>query len=320
MKRKLIFGFLGASILMGSQFTTANVFANENVAVVAEESIGLENNVIKMRGKDLQAHAYKGFDIMFNTKEQKIEITNMLGNSYQIHNHFNEKYMGIKLIGQDGTEKASVELQGTDKTRKAAESEINGAKFEYGDILEVYHREAHKSDNTKAPFIVEGNVEGQQNNLNTHKYKLTENGLREIFDYKNVIQMRGLGAQGHPYKGFDIMFNTEEGIIELGNVYGAVWPIHPYFNDSLYMKIELVGQDDQVKGMFQLKGSDLLSNINLDTNTLDGAEFEYGDTLKIYHAEGTSSRYKVTGDVKGDVQTSKEHTYKITNTGLEEIR
>ena len=308
MKRKLIFGFLGASILMGSQFTTANVFANENIAVVAEESIGLENNVIKMRGRDLQSHVYKGFDIKFNTKEQKIEIANMLGSAYQIHDYFNEKYMGIKLIGQDGIEKASVELQGTDKINKALK--INGVKFEYGDTLEIYHREAHKSDNTKAPFIVEGKVEGQQNNLRTHKYKLTANGLREVFNYPNVIKVLGLPVQGHknPH-GFHIEFDTENQKLKITNVYGIQYGMNSNFGSNDYIKIELIGENGQVKETLDLKG-------NIETRKaldLNGVDFKYRDTIKIHHEEGVD-RYEVT-NLEG--QTGRtDYEYKITAKGL----
>ncbi|HDX9625716.1 TPA: hypothetical protein ROY26_004857, partial [Bacillus anthracis] len=94
--------------------------------------------------------------------------------------------------------------------------------------------------------------------------------------------------------------------------------IHSYFNNELYMGITLYDQNNNEKKHVTAEGQETSKNFAEQVN---GMMFEYGDVVKVYHAESDRlSWYKNSEFVgKGDKKKFKEISFKITPNGLEQI-
>ncbi|KMP32978.1 wall-associated protein [Bacillus cereus] len=94
--------------------------------------------------------------------------------------------------------------------------------------------------------------------------------------------------------------------------------IHSYFNNELYMGITLYDQNNNEKKHVTAEGQETSKNFAEQVN---GMMFEYGDVVKVYHAESDRlSWYKNREFVgKGDKKKFKEISFKITPNGLEQI-
>lgn len=55
---------------------------------------------------------------------------------------------------------------------------------------------------------------------------------------------------------------------------------------------------------------------------VNGTPFQYGDTIKVYHAESDRLSWYKTGELlgKGDAKKFKEISFKITPNGLEQVQ
>lgn len=94
--------------------------------------------------------------------------------------------------------------------------------------------------------------------------------------------------------------------------------IHSYFNNELYMGITLYDQNGTEKKHVTAEGQETSKNFAEQVN---GMMFEYGDVVKVYHAESDRlSWYKNSEFVgKGDKKKFKEISFKITPNGLEQV-
>ncbi|MCC2378234.1 M60 family metallopeptidase [Bacillus wiedmannii] len=95
--------------------------------------------------------------------------------------------------------------------------------------------------------------------------------------------------------------------------------IHSYFNKELYMGITLYDQNGAEKKHVTAEGQETSKNFAEQVN---GMVFEYGDVVKVYHAESDRlSWYKNSEFVgKGDKKKFKEISFKITPNGLEQVQ
>ncbi|MGW8751788.1 putative mucin/carbohydrate-binding domain-containing protein [Bacillus wiedmannii] len=95
--------------------------------------------------------------------------------------------------------------------------------------------------------------------------------------------------------------------------------IHSYFNNELYMGITLYDQNGKDKKHVTAEGQETSQNF---AEQLNGMAFEYGDVVKVYHAESDRlSWYKKSELVgKGDKKKFKEISFKITPNGLEQVQ
>lgn len=304
MKSKMFICAALVSMIMGSQVANVDVFASEDIAVVDQQNSQLHK--IKVRGViDLEQNT--SFTLNFNTNENKIEVTDIQHGGYGIHDGFyDNKYIEFKLYDKNGEKKAGLELIGTDKTSKAME--LNNTPFEYGDYITIYHQEPH----ARLHFIGKEVTDLAKDNYNV--YRITKNGLQQIFEIKNEIQMRGIGYKGAKYQGFDIKFDTLEKKIKIANMLVPNSRIHAYYGNNPYMKMKLYNENE-TKASVTIRGNDPASI----ANELNNQPFEYGDTLEIYHAEGHygDHRYNVTEMNMG--QRGTKYIYKITKNGLKLI-
>ncbi|MEC2373344.1 putative mucin/carbohydrate-binding domain-containing protein, partial [Bacillus thuringiensis] len=95
--------------------------------------------------------------------------------------------------------------------------------------------------------------------------------------------------------------------------------IHSYFNNELYMGITLYDQNGTEKKHVTAEGQETSKNFAKQVN---GMMFEYGDVVKVYHAESDRLSWYKTGELigKGDAKKFKEISFKITQNGLEQVR
>ncbi|MES5941255.1 MULTISPECIES: putative mucin/carbohydrate-binding domain-containing protein [unclassified Bacillus cereus group] len=95
--------------------------------------------------------------------------------------------------------------------------------------------------------------------------------------------------------------------------------IHSYFKNELYMGITLYDQNGMEKKYVTAEGQETSKNFAEQVN---GTSFQYGDVVKVYHAEsGRLIWYKNSELVgKGDKEKFKEISFKITSNGLEQVQ
>ncbi|WP_156573350.1 putative mucin/carbohydrate-binding domain-containing protein [Bacillus luti] len=95
--------------------------------------------------------------------------------------------------------------------------------------------------------------------------------------------------------------------------------IHSYFKNELYMGITLYDQKGKEKKHVTAEGQETSQNFAEQVN---GMAFQYGDLVKVYHAESDRLSWYKTGELigKGDAKKFKEISFKITPNGLEQVQ
>ncbi|MFE7912560.1 putative mucin/carbohydrate-binding domain-containing protein, partial [Bacillus mobilis] len=95
--------------------------------------------------------------------------------------------------------------------------------------------------------------------------------------------------------------------------------IHSYFKDELYMGITLYDQNGNVKKQVTAEGQETSKNFAEQVN---GTSFQYGDVVKVYHAESDRLNWYKKSELvgKGDAKKFKEISFKITPDGLEKVQ
>ncbi|MBF7151577.1 putative mucin/carbohydrate-binding domain-containing protein [Bacillus albus] len=95
--------------------------------------------------------------------------------------------------------------------------------------------------------------------------------------------------------------------------------IHSYFKNELYMGITLYDQNGNVKKQVTAEGQETSKNFAEQVN---GTSFQYGDVVKVYHAESDRLIWYKNSELvgKGDKKKFKEISFKITPNGLEQVQ
>ncbi len=95
--------------------------------------------------------------------------------------------------------------------------------------------------------------------------------------------------------------------------------IHSYFKNELYMGITLYDQKGNEKKHVTAEGQETSQNFAEQVN---GTSFQYGDIVKVYHAESDRLSWYKTGELlgKGAAKKFKEISFKITPNGLEQVQ
>ncbi|MCU5096145.1 putative mucin/carbohydrate-binding domain-containing protein [Bacillus wiedmannii] len=124
--------------------------------------------------------AYAGYDneiasvITLKHDEKKLHATDM---DEEIHEYFaKEQYMGITLYDQNGTEKKHITAEGQETSKNFAE-QVNEMKFEYGDVVKVFHAEPDR-----LKWYQNNNLAGQGEKKGTKElfFKVTEKGFERM--------------------------------------------------------------------------------------------------------------------------------------------
>ncbi|PEZ66788.1 wall-associated protein [Bacillus anthracis] len=95
--------------------------------------------------------------------------------------------------------------------------------------------------------------------------------------------------------------------------------IHSYFNNELYMGITLYDKNGKEKKHVTAEGQETSKNFAEQVN---GTSFQYGDVVKVYHAESGRLIWYKNSELagKGDKKKFKEISFKITPNGLEQVQ
>ncbi|HHT7202807.1 TPA: putative mucin/carbohydrate-binding domain-containing protein, partial [Bacillus cereus] len=95
--------------------------------------------------------------------------------------------------------------------------------------------------------------------------------------------------------------------------------IHSYFNNELYMGITLYDGEGKEKKHVTAEGQETSKNFAEQVN---GTAFEYGDVLKVYHAEPSRLNWYKKNELvkKEDAMKGEEISFKITPNGLEQVQ
>ncbi|MGG0280767.1 putative mucin/carbohydrate-binding domain-containing protein [Bacillus pacificus] len=95
--------------------------------------------------------------------------------------------------------------------------------------------------------------------------------------------------------------------------------IHSYFKNELYMGITLYDGEGKEKKHVTAEGQETSKNFAEQVND---TPFQYGDTIKVYHAESDRLSWYKTGELlgKGDAKKFKEISFKLTPNGLEQVQ
>jgi len=112
--------------------------------------------------------------VTLNHGEKKLHAT---FTDETIHYRFvNEQYIGLTLYDSNGKEKKHVTAEGQETSKKFAE-QGNGAMFEYGDVLKVYHAESDRLNwYNKNELVGKGNAK----KFKEISFKITPNGLEQV--------------------------------------------------------------------------------------------------------------------------------------------
>ncbi|HDR4483811.1 TPA: wall-associated protein [Bacillus cereus] len=94
--------------------------------------------------------------------------------------------------------------------------------------------------------------------------------------------------------------------------------IHPYFKDEKYFEFTLYNKDGKEKKSVAVKG---VENTEVFSKEVNGLSFEYGDVLKVYHAEASRLHRYQKGVYAGEGENKeiKELFFKITENGFERL-
>lgn len=276
-------------------------------------------NEITVEGLGCQGGTH-AFNISFDNLHKTLQVKTIAGKNCPINPYKTGKdYVTVQVVNENGKEVKSVTLKGNDLVSKA--EELNGCKFKTGYGLRLTHAEAGshvkitgKIDRCKTNFK-DGIAKDTLENITFRagKYRLF---CKESEKYPYGITLKGVGCQEGVHQ-FKIGFNKRDKKIKITDVIGlgssGHHEFHTYFNDNAYIKLTLIGEDGEEKKSVTMTGDDNVSTIVDAFNNLD---FEYGDNLKIYHAEG-EQRFEVShGDGSKETKSKGEHLYKITDDDL----
>ncbi|PEB01708.1 peptidase M60 [Bacillus cereus] len=94
--------------------------------------------------------------------------------------------------------------------------------------------------------------------------------------------------------------------------------IHDYFKDEKYFEFTLYDKEGRVKKNIAVKG---LENTQEFAKEVNGIAFEYGDVVKVYHAESTRLHWYQKDVYVGEGKSKeiKELVFKITENGFERL-
>nr|WP_208751723.1 putative mucin/carbohydrate-binding domain-containing protein [Bacillus cereus] len=95
--------------------------------------------------------------------------------------------------------------------------------------------------------------------------------------------------------------------------------IHYRFVNEQYIGLTIYDGNGNEKKHVTAEGQETSKNFAEQVN---GTPFQYGDTIKVYHAESDRLSWYKTGELlgKGDAKKFKEISFKITPNGLEQVR
>ncbi|HDR4914137.1 putative mucin/carbohydrate-binding domain-containing protein [Bacillus cereus] len=95
-------------------------------------------------------------------------------------------------------------------------------------------------------------------------------------------------------------------------------PVHYYFKEDTYFEFSLLDQNGNEKKKATVKG---VENAGEFAKSINELEFEYGDVVKVYHAESDRFNWYQNNDFigQGKAKVEKELLFKVTEKGFERM-
>ncbi|HEF1898523.1 putative mucin/carbohydrate-binding domain-containing protein [Bacillus cereus group sp. MYBK108-2] len=95
-------------------------------------------------------------------------------------------------------------------------------------------------------------------------------------------------------------------------------PVHYYFKEDTYFEFSLLDQNGNEKKKATVKG---VENAEEFAKSINGLEFEYGDVVKVYHAESDRFNWYQNNNFVGEgkAKVEKELLFKVTEQGYERM-
>ena len=275
---------------IGSVITYAQTNNIKNTLVEREAST-LAQNEITLVGCGCQAHGDHRFTIGFDTTDtnhMKIKIKDIVGGDHTFHPYFSGEYIKLRLIGENGKEKKSVTMNGTQNVLGTIKKEFDNLEFEYGDYLEIHHAEANGRVKIKGTVKSETHKDFSQgvskDELDYGRFKLTKSGLEYVSNKtRNEIIIDGCGCNLGTHS-FKISFDKANEKLIVKSIAGKTHEIEPYYKDKPYVTVQVVDPNGNEVKKVTLKGNDPV----LKAEELNGCEFKNDYGLRITHAKGGS--------------------------------
>ncbi|MGH1046723.1 MULTISPECIES: putative mucin/carbohydrate-binding domain-containing protein [Bacillus] len=316
----------------------------QEVLVEIEDEKGNKNSIpVQVNGVYGDSIIFQGLSnevmstVMLRHNEKKLNV-NFTNN--KIHYRFEkEEYMGLTVYDRNGIEKKSVSAEGQENGKRFA-LELNGLDFEYGDVVKVFHAEPDRLKWYQNNALVDqGNAKKKKEKL----FQITpqgfefKDGLQEVtavpqkvvigtdaekLEAKNFVQVK----DGDSLLVYGLSYGTDDmkSIITLHHDTKKLSAtdtknlIHDYFKDEKYFEFTLYDKEGKEKENIAVKG---LENTKAFAKEVNGLAFEYGDVVKVYHAESSRLHWyqKDLYVGEGNSKEIKELVFKITENGFERL-
>ncbi|MPQ44036.1 putative mucin/carbohydrate-binding domain-containing protein, partial [Clostridium tarantellae] len=287
MKSKKIIALVVAASLINSVSNlgvlvnaTEKAVKNINIQTQKEKS-NIENNIINICG---YIEKKVDFKIGFNDTKKEFKVYDQTSN--MLHKDFGDnKFWSIRIFDSVGNEKKYIELKGIDYANSEKLNDLNGFKYEYGDYIELWHKESmlfkQSIDGNIIDVFDKYNVKLPINDL--VRFKITKEGLKVIPTSKNldntVICIKG--DWWKKYNEFIINFDRRENKIKLTN--RANWYSYKSIGYGNYCTIQIFRKNVGEVFKAELNGYDTGQSDKL--NGLHNFKYEYGDVIKIWHKD-----------------------------------
>jgi hypothetical protein len=132
----------------------------------------------------------------------------------------------------------------------------------------------------------------------TYGDSLVFKGLNYNTDIKSIVTLR------HDQKKFSATADSNQ--------------VHHYFKEEMYFEFALLDQNGHEKKKVAVKG---VENAEEFAKSINGLEFEYGDVVKVYHAESNRLNWYQNNNFigQGKAKVEKEFLFKVTEKGFERM-
>ncbi|QEL87603.1 putative mucin/carbohydrate-binding domain-containing protein [Bacillus mycoides] len=227
--------------------------------------------------------------------------------------------------------------QGNAKNKKEKLFQITPQGFEFKDGLQevtavpqkvVIGTDAEKLEAKNFVQVKDGEVSGFAEKPNTSKIgeQKVKVETKDRFGNKQVTEVPLTVTYGDSLLVYGLSYGTDDmkSIITLHHDTKKLSAtdtknlIHDYFKDEKYFEFALYDKEGKEKGNIAVKG---LENTKAFAKEVNGLAFEYGDVVKVYHAESSRLHWyqKDLYVGEGNSKEIKELVFKITENGFERL-
>ncbi|OOR11870.1 wall-associated protein [Bacillus cereus] len=227
--------------------------------------------------------------------------------------------------------------QGNAKNKKEKLFQITPQGFEFKDGLQevtavpqkvVIGTDAEKLEAKNFVQVKDGEVSGFAEKPNTSKIgeQKVKVETKDRFGNKQVTEVPLTVTYGDSLLVYGLSYGTDDmkSIITLHHDTKKLSAtdtknlIHDYFKDEKYFEFTLYDKEGKEKENIAVKG---LENTKAFAKEVNGLAFEYGDVVKVYHAESSRLHWyqKDLYVGEGNSKEIKELVFKITENGFERL-